>query len=68
MTEAEMVRELSRAIQDAAEVASQWLEPGVLTQGEAQDRLLEVLERPRVIAARAEAEAVLAEQVEEAFG
>lgn len=50
------------------EVVAQWLEQGILSSGEARERLLELLDEPKLMRIQAAARASLAEHVEETFG
>jgi uncharacterized protein (DUF1778 family) len=66
MTNAERaaVLEMDFILREAQHVLADWLEPGVLSSGEAQERLLDLLDNPRLMSAQLEARCAIAEKIE----
>ena len=51
-------------LREAQHVLADWLEPGVLSAGEAQERLLELLDNRQLVSALAKARWAVEEQME----
>ena len=63
-SERSLVREMESILREAQHVLADWLEPGVLSAGEAQERLLELLDNRQLVSALAKARWAVEEQME----